>query len=224
MTLQRRTRIILITGLFCSLALLIVLIFPMIFLPIGGASDVPVEIQTQRFLNTGDVVFDNGLERTAFRIAGSVMHGEPPIFPDLSPYTSSVIHTREGSDDIYLTIVWHFTDADSFTRYRDRLKTFYLEREGRTFPSNLTLEYDSDRDVSSPPAHTSILNATGFENNITAGYFTAIYAPVEKPRDYFIVYFGTIKSGTLSQQTPFIKRLMEPVFDPVNFDRPTYPV
>lgn len=152
------------------------------------------------------------------------MHGEPPIFPNLSLYTSSIIHTREGSDDLYLTIVWHFTDSESFTRYRDRLKTFYLEPMGRSFPANLTLEYESSGEIPGLPTHTSVLNVTGFENNITAGYFTTTYAPAEKPGDYFIVYFGTIRSGALSHQTPYIKRLMEPVFDPVNFDQMTYPV
>jgi hypothetical protein len=206
------------------MALLFVLINPQIFLPVGGPDDVPMEIQTQRFLNHGDVVFDNGFERTAFRKTGGVMHGEPPIFPDLSPYTSSVFHTREGSDDLYLTIVWHFTDADNFTRNRDRLKTFYLEREGRSFLADLNLEYEGSKMSSMPATRTTILNVTGFENNITAGYFTTIGTPGDKSRDFFIVYFGAVRSGTLNQQTPYLRRLMEPVFDPENFDQLSSPI
>lgn len=34
------------------LTILFILACPMIFLPIGGANDVPMEIQTQRFLNS----------------------------------------------------------------------------------------------------------------------------------------------------------------------------
>ncbi|MCK9579653.1 MAG: hypothetical protein M0Q92_04290 [Methanoregula sp.] len=183
-----------------------------------------MEIQTQQFLNKGDVIFDNGFERTAFRKSGSVMNGKPPVFPDLTPYTSSVFHTRDGSDDLYLTIVWHFVDGDRFLNQQGVLNTFYLERYGRMYPANITLEYEDPGNSNRPVQRTTLLNVTGFENNITAGYFTTIQYTGSKSPDYYIVYFGTVKSGNLSQQTPYLKRLMEPVFNPDNFNQPTFPV
>lgn len=86
----------------------------------------------------------------------------------------------------------------------------------------LTLEYDGSKNGSKPATITSVLNVTGFENNITAGYFTTIGG--DKSRDFFIVYFGTIKSGILNHQTLYLKQLMEPVFNPENFDQPSSPI
>jgi len=183
-----------------------------------------MEIRTQHFLNSDDVIFDNGFERTAFRKSGSIMNGKPPIFPDLSPYTSSVIHTREGSDDLYLTIVWHFVDGDLYYDKKDVLNSFYLKRYGNSYLANLTLEYEDRGNSNERMIRTTVLNVTGFENNITAGFFTTIQYTGSKFPDYYIVYFGTVKSGNLSQQTPYLKRLMEPVFNPDNFNQPTFPV
>jgi hypothetical protein len=221
MTPQHKKWIIIIIGLFCCLTGIIFLLNPMIILPIGGP--VPMEIQTQRFLNTDDVIYDTGFERIAFRRYGSVMDGKPPIFPNLTPYTSSVFHTREGSDDLYLTIVWHFLDREQFLNKRDVLDTFYLQRSGKAYTTNVTLDYPA-REYVRPAPRTVLLNVTGFENNITAGYFMTIEYPESSSPASYIVYFGAVKSGNLSLQTRYIKHLMEPVFMPENFNRPTNPV
>jgi hypothetical protein len=65
---------------------------------------------------------------------------------------------------------------------------------------------------------------TGFENNFTAGYFMTIEYPESSTPASYIVYFGAVKSGNLSLQTRYLKHLMEPVFTPENFNRPTNPV
>jgi len=181
-----------------------------------------MEIRVHSFLNPGDVIINDGLHETTFRKAGSVIDGKPPLFPDLSPYTGSVFHTREGSDDLYLTVIWLFTDKNLYLDKKGVLNTFYLERYGRLSTTSLTLEYPGNSNQ--PIPRTSKINATGFENNTTAGYFTTIeYADITTPA-FYIVYYGTIKSGNLSHQMPYLRELMDPVFDPENFDRPTFPV
>ena len=200
----------------------IVILFPVsVIYPLQGYP--PLEIQTQRFLNTDDVIYDTGFERIAFRKTGNVMSGAPPVFPNLSPYTSSVFHTREGSDDLYLTIVWHFLDREQFLNKQDVLDTFYLQRSGQAFTTNVTLDFPM-REYVRPAPRIVLLNVTGFENNITAGYFMTIEYTGSRSPDSYIVYFGAVKSGNLSLQTRYLKHLMEPVFTPENFDRPTNPV
>jgi len=183
---------------------------------------VPTEVKIHSFLNTDDVIINDGIHETIFRKSGSVLDGKPPLFPDLSPYTGSVFHTREGSDDLYLTVVWMFTDKDLFLDNQGVLTTFYLERYGRLSTTSLTLEYPDKSSWLVPS--TSIIHATGFENNITAGYFTTIQYDDSTTPAYYIVYYGAIKSGNLIQQTPYLKELMKPVFDPTNFNNPTFSV
>lgn len=214
MTPQKKW-LIAIVGFCCCLAGIIFLISPMLFLPIGGP--IPTEVRIHSFLNTDDVIINDGIHETTFRKAGNVIDGKPPIFPDLSPYTGSVFHTREGSDDLYLTVVWLFTDKDLFLDKQGVLNTFYLERYGHPSTTSLTLEYSGN-------SNQPMVNATGFENNVTSGYFTTIEYAESKTPAFYIVYYGTIKSGNLSQQTQYLKELMKPVFDPRNFDRPTSPV
>jgi len=218
--LQRNTWLIAIIGFCCCFAAIAFLIGPMFFLPIGGP--IPTEVRIHSFLNTGNVIINDGLHETTFRKSGNVIDGKPLIFPDLSPYTGAVFHTREGSDDLYLTVVWLFTDKNLYLDKKGVLNSFYLERYGRLSTTSLTLEYPGNSNQ--PISRTSTINATGFENNITAGYFTTIEYADSKTPAFYIIYYGTIKSGNLSLQTPYLKELMEPVFDPGNFDRPTFPV
>jgi len=206
--------------IFCCLAGIIPLICPAVVFPIGGR--IPTDVMVHRFLNTDDVIPNDGFHEAKFRKAGSVMNGKPPLFPDLSPYSASVFHTREGSDDLYLTIVWMFDDRDLFFDKQEVLSAFYLERYGRSFKTRLRLAYPD-----SPYRKdrcTALINATRFENNITAGYFTTIQYDDSTRPAYYIAYYGAVKSGNLSRQEPYLKELMKPVFDPVNFDKPTYPL
>jgi hypothetical protein len=214
---------ILIAGICCCLAGLVFLIKPIMFLPIGGP--VPMKIRTQSYLHTDDVIFDDGLQRTVFRKTGSLMNGIPPIFPGLSPYTSSVFHTREGSDDLYLTVVWLFTDRDRFLNQQGVLNSFYLERYGNLSTATLTFEYNEEPGNSANRQHrTNTFNVTGFENNITSGYFTTIQYPESKKPDFYIVYYGTVRSGNLSRQTPYLKKLMDRFFYPDSPGRTIIPV
>jgi hypothetical protein len=206
--------------IFCCLAGIVFLICPMVFLPIGGR--IPSEAMVHRFLNTDDVIISDGFHETKFRIAGSVSDAKPPLFPDLSPNTASVFHTREGSDDLYLTIVWMFDDRDLFFDKQDVLSVFYLERYGRTFKTRLTLAYPDS--PYRPDRRIAVINVTGFENNITAGYFTTVQYDESTRPAYYIVYYGAVKSGNLSRQAPYLKELMKPGFDPTNFGRPTFPI
>lgn len=205
--------------IFCCLVGLLILIGPMVYLPLGGK--IPTDVMVHTFLNTDDVISNDGLHETVFRKAGSVMNGKPPLFPDLSPDTGSVFHTREGSDDLYLTIVWMFTDKELFFDKQEVLSAFYLERYGRSFKTRFTLAYPDSPYRSG--RRTVVINATRFESNITAGYFTTIqYDDSAAPA--YIVYYGAVKSGNLSRQAPYLKELMKPVFDPVNFNAPTFPI
>ena len=213
---------ILIAGFCCCLIGLVFLLNPMVFLPIGGP--VPIEIRTQSYLHADDAIFDDGMQRTVFRKAGRVMYGKPPIFPDLSPYTSSVFHTREGSDDLYLTVVWYFTGRDEFLDKQGVLNTFYLERYGNLSTTSLTFEYEKSGNSGNPQHRTTSVNVTVFENNITSGYFTTIRYPESKKPDFYIVYYGTVKSGNLILQAPYLKKLMEPFFDPESTGRTIIPV
>ena len=222
MTPQQKKQIILAAVLCCCLTGIMFIIFPMVFHPIGGP--VPIEIRTQSYLHNGDSISDDGIHRTAFWKTGSVMNGKPPIFPDLSPYTSSVFHTREGSNDLYLTIVWYFTDRETFLDKKGVLDSFYLERYGNVSITNLTFDYDEPGNSGDPRHRTAIVNATGFENPTTSGYFTTIQYPESKNPDFFILYYGTVKSGNLSQQVPYLKTLMKPFFDPAGIERITIPV
>jgi len=206
--------------IFCCLVGLLILIGPMVYLPIGGK--IPTDIMVHRFLNTDDVISNDGLHETVFRKAGSVMNGKPPLFPDLSPHSASVFHTREGSDDLYVTIVWLFDDRNLFLDKQEVFSAFYLERYGHSFKTRLMLAYPDSPYRSG--RRTAVINATRFENNITAGYFTTIQYDDSASPAYYIVYSGAVKSGNLSRQEPYLKELMKPVFDPVNFDKPTYPL
>lgn len=222
MTPQQKKQIILAAVFCCCLASIVIVILPMAFHPIGGP--VPVGIRTLGYLNSDDSISDDGIHRTVFRKTGSVMSGKPPIFPDLSPHTSSVFHTREGSDDLYLTIVWYFTDRESFLDKMGVLHSFYLERNGNLSITNLTFDYDEPGNSGNPGHRTAIVNVSGFENTITSGYFTTIQYPASKNPDFFILYYGTVKSGNLSQQAPYLKTLMKPFFDPGSIERITGPV
>lgn len=220
---EQKKWIIITAAICCCLAGLAFLLYPVMVLPTGGP--VPMEIRTQQFLNNDDVIFDNGIERTAFRRYGSVMNGKPPIFPNLTPQTSSVFHTREGSDDLYLTVVWFFTDRDQFLNQQGVLNAFYLERYGSLSATSLTFEYEEEPGNSANRQHrTNTISVTGFENNITSGYFTTIQYPEIKNAGFSIVYYGTIKSGNLSRQTPYLKKLMERFFYPDSPGRTIIPV
>jgi hypothetical protein len=222
MTPLQKKQIILAAVFLCCLAGIIIVIFPMPFHPIGGP--VPVEIRTQRYLNADDRISDDGIHRTVFRKTGTVMSGKPPIFPDLSPHTNSVFHTREGSDDLYLTIVWYFTDRESFLDKKGVLHSLNLERYGNLSITNLTFDYDEPGNSGNSHHRTAIVNVTGFENTITSGYFTTIEYPESKNPDFFILYYGTVKSGNLSRQAPYLKTLMKPFFDPGSIEQITGPV
>jgi hypothetical protein len=102
--------------------------------------------------------------------------------------------------------------------------SFYLERYGNLSTTNLTFDYDKPGNSGNPRHRTAIINATGFENPITSGYFTTIEYPESKNPDFFILYYGTVKSGNLSQQTPYLKTLMKPFFDPGSIEQITGPV
>ncbi len=220
--MEQNRLIILAAVFFCCLAGIVIVIFPMAFHPIGGP--VPVEIRIQRYLNADDHISDDGIHRTLFRKTGSVMSGKPPLFPDLSPHTSSVFHMQEGSDDLYLTIVWYFTDRESFLDKKGVLHSFYLERYGNLSVTNLTFDYDEPGNTGNPGHRTAIINVTGFETTVTSGYFTTIEYPESKNPDFFILYYGTVKSGNLSQQEPYLKTLMKPFFDPGSIEQITGPV
>ena len=220
---EQKTWIIVTAALCCCLAGLAFLLHPVMVLPIGGP--VPMEIRTQHFLNTDDVNDHYGPDRTSFRRYGSLMNGEPPLFPNLSPHTSSVFHTREGSDDLYLTVVWLFEDRDEFVNQQGVLNAFYLERYGNLSTASLTFGYDEEPGNSANRQHrTNTINVTGFENTITSGYFMSVQYPEIKEADFYIVYYGTVRSGNLSRQTPYLKKLMERFFYPAGDGRTIIPV
>lgn len=219
MTPQKRW-IIGIIAVCCCLVGIVILICPLVFLHLNGF--IPTDVTVHRFLNTGDVISNDGFHETVFRKAGSVSDAKPPIFLDLSPYSASVFHTREGSDDLYLTIVWMFDDRDLFFDQQAFFSDIFLDRYGRHWKTRIRLAYPNGPECSG--RRISVINATGFENNITAGYFITIrYDDSTRPA-YYIVYYGAVKSGNLSRQAPYLMELMKPVFDPANFNVPTYPI
>lgn len=220
--MKRNEWILLLAGASGLLVLLIFLFGTTVLHPIGGP--VPVEIRLQNYLHPDDAIFDTGFKRTVYRREGSVMYGKPPIFPDLSPATGSVFHTREGSNDLYLTVVWYFTDRDKYQNKRGVLDTFYLARYGNLSAARLTFDYDKTNRTGTPEPRTMSIDVNGFENNLTAGYFMTISYPESRKPDFFIVYYGAVKSGNLSRQAPYLQQFMKPFFDPAQVTRTVMPV
>lgn len=137
-----------------------------------------------------------------FSLIGERKKGSsPPLFPTLSLYCGYANYSRTESTDLYLAGEWYFDDGKKLLQAEKELCQ-YLEEHGKVSPVELNIS----RELRYAPKS---FDATKYESEITSGYFLVYEKPFVSYRDdYFIVYYGTIGSVDLSNQTPFLKALI----------------
>ena len=141
-----------------------------------------------------------------FSLIGERKKGSsPPFFPALSQYCGYANYSRTKSTDRYHAGEWYFGDKKQLQQAEKELYR-YLEEHGRVF----TVELNISRELRYAPKNApKSFDATKYESEMTSGYFLVYEKPFVSYRaDYFIVYYGSIGSVDLSNQTPFLKALI----------------
>jgi len=143
-----------------------------------------------------------------FELIGDRMEGCPSCLPLISQYCSHAKYTRTGSDDRYLIAAWYFDNSKKFSQAEVDFHQ-YLEEHGRVSTVELNISEDLKR-LGKEREHTPAkFNVTGYESETTSGYFLVYKNPLGRNIDeFFIVYYGSMGSFDLPNQTPFLKELI----------------
>ena len=141
-------------------------------------------------------------------IGDRIIDESPSCFPAVSQYCGYANCRRTGSDDQYLIASWYFDDSKKFSRAEVDLYQ-YLEERGRVSTVELNISEDLKR-LGKEREHTpEKFNVTGYESETTSGYFLVYKNPFGRNMDeFFIVYYGSMGSVDLPNQTPFLKELI----------------
>ncbi len=154
----------------------------------------------------GSVVVVNEPFVEYFSLIGERKKGSSsPFFPALSLYCGYANYSRTESTDRYLAGEWYFGDKKQLQQAESELYR-YLEEHGRVS----TVELNISRELRYAPRNApKSFDATKYESEMTSGYFMVYDKPFVSYRaDYFIVYYGSIGSVDISNQTPFLKVLI----------------
>ena len=141
-------------------------------------------------------------------IGDRIIDESPSCFPAISQYCGYVNCRRTGSDDQYLIAAWYFDDNKKFARAEEELY-HYLKEHGEVYAVELNISEDLKR-LGKEREHTpEKFNVTGYESETTSGYFLVYKNPFGRDMDeFFIVYYGSMGSVDLPNQTPFLKELI----------------
>jgi len=151
-----------------------------------------------------------------FILIGDRTKGCPSTFPSVSQYCGYANYTQKESNDLYLIVSWYFDDEKKFLQSKGDLYQ-YLEKHGRvsTVELNISEEISEEtkrrenRSAWGPTFGPKSFDATKYESEITSGYFLVYKKPFLVSRgDYFIVYYGAMRSDDLSKQKPLLKKLI----------------
>ncbi|NOR60312.1 MAG: hypothetical protein GQ469_06760 [Methanosarcinales archaeon] len=141
-------------------------------------------------------------------IGDRIIDESPSCFPAVSQYCGYANCRRTGSDDQYLIASWYFDDSKKFSRAEVDLYQ-YLEERGRVSTVELNISEDLKRLGKEREYTPDKFNVTGYESETTSGYFLVYKNPFGRNMDeFFIVYYGSMGSVDLPNQTPFLKELI----------------
>lgn len=142
---------------------------------------------------------------------GVIHHGEPPFFPPTNGYGTFIDYYNPSRSAHYTIETWYFDDRVAFSEFEGKL-AFYLENlsyNGSAGQAELNLSEEFRMFQGTEMNIQPTFIATTFKSPYTSGYFIVYEKPFSLQRDdYFIVYYGSVGSGTLESQTSALKELI----------------